>query len=152
MYGTVSFDWETNSYRALNYCPAISTVTQLDMLKCWASTVGGPPGRRTRYSRTLTFLPCCIRLQVADALSTLGSVGGAVRVSRFDHSSLSDYDLTSINTEDFKMEYVVHFEGAGRPDDLPLLTYNRMDSVNCGKVFWGVGGGLYVVLLAERLC
>ena len=71
--------------------------------------------------------------QVSDALSALQSVAGAVRVNRFDHSSLSGYDSTSVSTESFKMEYVVHFEGAERPSDLPLLSFNRLDSVNCGE-------------------
>lgn len=74
------------------------------------------------------------RAQVADALSALKSVAGAVRVTRFDHSSLSGYDSTEINTAGFRMEYIMHFEGVGRPDDLPLLSYGRLDSVNCGKM------------------
>lgn len=70
---------------------------------------------------------------MADELSSLKTVAGAVRVVRFDHSSVSGYDSTGISTEGFKMEYIVHFEGVGRPDDLPLLSYERADSVNCGK-------------------
>lgn len=58
---------------------------------------------------------------------------GAVRVSRFGHSSFSGYDLTAVDTEDYKMEYVVHFEGAARPADLALLTFDRLDSVDCGE-------------------
>lgn len=58
---------------------------------------------------------------------------GAIRVNRFVHSRLSGYDLTSVNTEDFKVEYIVHFEVLARPDDLPLLAFNRVDSINCGE-------------------
>lgn len=72
-------------------------------------------------------------LQVAGALSALESVAGAVRVSRFDHSSLSGFDSTDVNTDRYKMEYIVNFEGAARSGDLPLLTYGRNDDVNCGN-------------------
>ena len=71
--------------------------------------------------------------QVAGALSALESVAGAVRVNRFDHSTLSGFDSTDVNTDRYKMEYIVHFEGAARSGDLPLLTYGRNDDVNCGK-------------------
>lgn len=71
--------------------------------------------------------------QMANKLSALDTIAGAVRVTRFDHSNMSSYDSTGINTEDFKMEYVVNFEGAGRPNDLPLMSFERLDSVDCGE-------------------
>lgn len=76
-------------------------------------------------------MPPC--LQVANELSALNSAAGAVRVTRFDHSAVNGYDSTGINTHDFKMEYIVHFEGVRRPGNLPLLSYGRLDSVACGK-------------------
>lgn len=64
-------------------------------------------------------------------------------MSRFDHSSLDDLDLTAVDTGLYKMEYIVHFQGAARPADLPLLGYTRVDTGTCGKrrsnVFWGWG-------------
>lgn len=54
-------------------------------------------------------------------------------MSRFDHSNLSSFDPTGINTDRYKMEYIVHFEGAARSGDLPLLTFGRNDDVNCGN-------------------
>lgn len=83
-------------------------------------------------------------------MSALESVAGAVRVSRFDHSSLSGFDSTAINTERFKMEYVVHFQGAARSGDLPLLTYGRMDDVNCGKDNKKLGKNMAPSILALK--
>lgn len=84
-----------------------------------------------RGDRPIVALP--LTIQMANKLSALDTIAGAVRVTRFAHSNMSGYDSTGINTEDFKMEYVVNFEGAGRPSDLPLMSFERLDSVDCGK-------------------
>ncbi|CAM9203511.1 unnamed protein product, partial [Choristocarpus tenellus] len=72
--------------------------------------------------------------EVADALSGLSNIAGAVRVLRFDHSERFSYDTTTINTLKYQMEYIVSFDGVARPGDLPLLTSNQLDSVSCGNV------------------
>lgn len=68
-------------------------------------------------------------------MSALESLAGTVRVSRFDHSTLGDFDLTTIHTGLFKMEYVIHFHGAARPADLPLLVEVAIDDAGtCGEI------------------
>lgn len=54
-------------------------------------------------------------------------------MTRFTHSSHAGYDLTGIGTREYKLEYLIHFEGVARPGDLPLLSHGRLDSVSCGK-------------------
>ncbi len=70
-------------------------------------------------------------VQVAAALSALESVAGAVRVHRFDHSSLGD--PTDVNTLLYKMEYIVHFHELARPADLNPLTFTADSNGGCGK-------------------
>ena len=84
------------------------------------------------YSNSLfdLFLP---PVQVAAALSALESVAGAVRVNRFDHSSLDSLDSTTVNTDLFNMEYIVHFYGLARPADLSALTYTVDSDGDCGE-------------------
>lgn len=65
-------------------------------------------------------------------MSALESVAGAVRVSRFDHSSLDGFDGSSVDTGLYKMEYVIHFHGPARPANLPLLGYT-VDASACGE-------------------
>ena len=66
-------------------------------------------------------------------MSALESVAAAVRVNRFDHSSLDNLDLTTVNTDLFNMEYIVHFHGLARPADLPALTYTVDSDGGCGE-------------------
>lgn len=72
-------------------------------------------------------------VQVAGALSALESLAGAVRVTRFDHSALDNYDSSGVGTDLFMMEYLVHFHGLARPADLPLLTA-LVDAGDCGEM------------------
>lgn len=56
-------------------------------------------------------------------------------MSRFDHSSLGGFDSTGVQTGLFKMEYVIHFHGAARPANLPLLGKAITDiTLDCGKL------------------
>lgn len=77
-----------------------------------------------------TYHVCC---QVANALSALQTINGAVRVKRYDHSNLYGFDMTATYPDSFNMEYIIYFRGAAKPHDLPLLAFDRMDSINCGK-------------------